>query len=233
MKGRAVIHLGRHRHGADDITKGERVNFILWSLNSKYRSSDAFEEDRHRSANALPPVPQCLSYTHDGDYTKFASAPSNDEAVKRGVMLDHVENRRQAKEALVLNLAAPTDAINDGPCLCVFIEAADQETQRRIAQDIMAIAKAERGKALEENREPAFVCFAAVNGGGAVPQVRALCRLEETPRLPVAVLLDIPNEVFYQVPESGEDMQLPLANGFSLQALVTGFLTKTLQPQQL
>ena len=29
--GRAVLHLGRHRHGADDIASGERVNLIVWA----------------------------------------------------------------------------------------------------------------------------------------------------------------------------------------------------------
>ena len=65
-QGRAVLHLGRQRHGAaaqtyrmsllpmsspwlnprfqdagaDDIASGERVNFILWSVSEKYRSSE-------------------------------------------------------------------------------------------------------------------------------------------------------------------------------------------------
>lgn len=35
---------GRHRHGADNIQSGERVNFILWSVSETYRSSKALTE---------------------------------------------------------------------------------------------------------------------------------------------------------------------------------------------
>eukprot|EP00913_Durusdinium_trenchii_P009526 g8954.t1 len=33
-KGHCVMHLGRRRHGADDITSGERLNLILWNHSS-------------------------------------------------------------------------------------------------------------------------------------------------------------------------------------------------------
>ncbi|KAJ1416800.1 hypothetical protein B484DRAFT_313134, partial [Ochromonadaceae sp. CCMP2298] len=32
--GTGVLHLGRHRHGADDITSGERCNLIVWARSS-------------------------------------------------------------------------------------------------------------------------------------------------------------------------------------------------------
>ena len=32
VKGSCVVHLGRQRHGANNITSGERVNLIIWSL---------------------------------------------------------------------------------------------------------------------------------------------------------------------------------------------------------
>ena len=31
VKGRAIMHLGHHRHGADDIVSGERYNLIMWN----------------------------------------------------------------------------------------------------------------------------------------------------------------------------------------------------------
>ena len=34
-------HLGTHRHGADDIESGERLNMIMWSHSSAFRASDA------------------------------------------------------------------------------------------------------------------------------------------------------------------------------------------------
>jgi len=94
--GRAVIHLGRQRHGADDLESGERLNFILWNTSSSWRQSDAYIEllMSRRRAEASPDL-VCLSYTHDEDYTKFRGALSDDEAVKRGVMLNRVQSNPQ------------------------------------------------------------------------------------------------------------------------------------------
>lgn len=39
--GRAVVHLGQQRHGADDITTGERNNLIIWNHNLGYRQVGA------------------------------------------------------------------------------------------------------------------------------------------------------------------------------------------------
>ena len=41
-KGRCVVHLGAHRHGADDLESGERLNLIIWNHSSLYRSSRAY-----------------------------------------------------------------------------------------------------------------------------------------------------------------------------------------------
>jgi hypothetical protein len=41
-EGRAVLHLGRHRHGARDTTAGERNNLIVWCKSSTYRQSKAY-----------------------------------------------------------------------------------------------------------------------------------------------------------------------------------------------
>ena len=38
-RGRALTHLGRRRHGADDISHGHRVNLIMWNYNTAYRAS--------------------------------------------------------------------------------------------------------------------------------------------------------------------------------------------------
>eukprot|EP00931_Biecheleriopsis_adriatica_P115629 TRINITY_DN91398_c0_g1_i1.p1 TRINITY_DN91398_c0_g1~~TRINITY_DN91398_c0_g1_i1.p1 ORF type:complete len:676 (-),score=68.99 TRINITY_DN91398_c0_g1_i1:45-2072(-) len=75
--GRCVVHLGHRRHGADDITQGERLNLIIWSLNSEYRASRLSAKSRHQSADAGyereagPPDRLCLSFTHDRDYGVF------------------------------------------------------------------------------------------------------------------------------------------------------------------
>ena len=75
--GRAILHLGNRRHGAEDIEKGTRINWIVWNHNLQYRQS----ENYRRRWGALdyekeegPPSKVCLSYTHDKDYTHFHGA---------------------------------------------------------------------------------------------------------------------------------------------------------------
>eukprot|EP00316_Scyphosphaera_apsteinii_P023109 CAMPEP_0119341044 /NCGR_PEP_ID=MMETSP1333-20130426/101524_1 /TAXON_ID=418940 /ORGANISM="Scyphosphaera apsteinii, Strain RCC1455" /LENGTH=598 /DNA_ID=CAMNT_0007352919 /DNA_START=35 /DNA_END=1831 /DNA_ORIENTATION=- len=74
--GLAVMHLGHHRHGADDIATGERYNLVMWNKSSVYRLSRDF-----MSKYALPPQSNgppdlvCLSYTHDDDYEDFKPYP--------------------------------------------------------------------------------------------------------------------------------------------------------------
>ncbi|GAX61988.1 permease of the major facilitator superfamily [Candidatus Scalindua japonica] len=38
--GRALLHRGLHRHGANDITSGERYNLILWCRSNQYRTQN-------------------------------------------------------------------------------------------------------------------------------------------------------------------------------------------------
>ena len=71
-KGRAVIHLGRQRHGADGITSGERMNLIMWARSSAFRcaavngivSPDGYP----RLTEDGTPDKVCLSMTNDDDY---------------------------------------------------------------------------------------------------------------------------------------------------------------------
>lgn len=68
--GRVVWHLGRQRHGADDIQSGERLNLILWNHSSRYRDSKEYVNPAY-SKEEGPPDAVCLSYTHDRDYGIF------------------------------------------------------------------------------------------------------------------------------------------------------------------
>lgn len=77
-KGHCVVHLGRRRHGADDITSGERLNLILWNHSSTYRSSDESESPPY-NAETGPPDPVCVSYTHDRDFGNFKDYPKGKE----------------------------------------------------------------------------------------------------------------------------------------------------------
>jgi hypothetical protein len=90
--GRAVIHLGRQRHGADDIVSGERLGLILWNTSQPWRKTKEYTRLRSRAEAEDPPDLVCLSYTHDSDYREFKAALDDEEARQRGVMLDRVRS---------------------------------------------------------------------------------------------------------------------------------------------
>lgn len=66
-RGRAVMHLGRRRHGADDISEGHRLNLIMWNYNHAYRASPAYRSRSYYREKGSP-SPECVSYTHDRDF---------------------------------------------------------------------------------------------------------------------------------------------------------------------
>ena len=62
--GRCVVHRGHRRHGADDITEGERLNLILWTRGSFWHVAQKPKirnpaGNHHRpSKNPKPPKPR-------------------------------------------------------------------------------------------------------------------------------------------------------------------------------
>ena len=83
QRGRAVLHLGTHRHGADAITWGERYSLILWSK-GPFRETERFKlgyaERMQRGTKGDAPDLVCLSYTHDPDFGEFQPYPHGKEA---------------------------------------------------------------------------------------------------------------------------------------------------------
>lgn len=76
--GRAILHLGNRRHGADDIQSGIRSNLIVWNHNEAYRARGTNAWDHQPTTYEVEegePSPVCLSYTHDRDYTNFKTLP--------------------------------------------------------------------------------------------------------------------------------------------------------------
>jgi hypothetical protein len=70
--GHAVIHLGQQRHGAENITSGERHNLIVWCRNDSYRLSESYRANmRKYQKESSPPDRRCVSYTHDRDYILY------------------------------------------------------------------------------------------------------------------------------------------------------------------
>lgn len=45
VPGRAILHAGRHRHGAKAITSGQRTNLILWCRSSEFRELKKYQSD--------------------------------------------------------------------------------------------------------------------------------------------------------------------------------------------
>jgi predicted 2-oxoglutarate/Fe(II)-dependent dioxygenase YbiX len=66
QKGKAILHAGRHRHGAAEITSGERYNLIIWLRSSTFRQEEV--RNYHRKDLVIKPDEVCLSKTHDPDY---------------------------------------------------------------------------------------------------------------------------------------------------------------------
>ena len=67
VKGHCLVHLGRRRHGADDIRAGHRLNLIMWNYCHGWRASPEFQRRMWQRERARPDA-QCTSYTHDRDY---------------------------------------------------------------------------------------------------------------------------------------------------------------------
>ena len=82
-KGRAVLHLGRQRHGADALTAGSRVNLIVWARSSAFRAAaafghiepDGYPQQDEDEAGGAPPDALCLSKANDRDYEEQLKRP--------------------------------------------------------------------------------------------------------------------------------------------------------------
>eukprot|EP00746_Dinoflagellata_sp_MGD_P034637 gnl/MRDRNA2_/MRDRNA2_182728_c0_seq1.p1 gnl/MRDRNA2_/MRDRNA2_182728_c0~~gnl/MRDRNA2_/MRDRNA2_182728_c0_seq1.p1 ORF type:complete len:390 (-),score=51.32 gnl/MRDRNA2_/MRDRNA2_182728_c0_seq1:84-1253(-) len=70
VKGRCVVHLGRHRHGAEEISQGERLNLIIWNGSRAWRAANPFENIKYEKEDG-PPDPVCVSALHDRDFGMF------------------------------------------------------------------------------------------------------------------------------------------------------------------
>lgn len=84
VRGRALVHLGSRRHGADNIHTGERNSLIVWNQNQRHRRSAAYVNRQPYEAEAAPPDPRCLSFTHDRDFGAFLDYPRGKEAFRGG-----------------------------------------------------------------------------------------------------------------------------------------------------
>merc|ERR1719316_696448 len=72
VRGRCVMHSGKRRHGAVNITSGTRSSLIMWTKSPHFRETDEYKSKWGRSARIYQedgdPDRVCLSMTHDRDY---------------------------------------------------------------------------------------------------------------------------------------------------------------------
>lgn len=83
--GHCIVHRGRHRHGADDIETGERINLIVWNHSSLWRQTDDYRRIRFLD-EAAAPDPRCMSFTHDRDFSEFADASHVEHVKAKGLL---------------------------------------------------------------------------------------------------------------------------------------------------
>ncbi|KAK3266798.1 hypothetical protein CYMTET_24604 [Cymbomonas tetramitiformis] len=90
IPGRCIVHLGSKRHGADDIITGERNNLIVWNHNEDFRARGGTKARGFAKESDIPHQ-DCLSYTHDRDYSLLKEFPQGE----RG-RVAKATNKRQA-----------------------------------------------------------------------------------------------------------------------------------------
>ena len=113
--GRAVIHLGAHRHGASDVVAGTRHNLILWGRVKSHegegvrRAGVAYSRPMRLHPHEQPPHTDCLSWTHDSDFEQFRELPPAAKAAreKRLVEAELMDLASRATEEHIAQL--PTD----------------------------------------------------------------------------------------------------------------------------
>jgi hypothetical protein len=92
--GSAVVHLGRQRHGADNISKGERLNLIMWARSAAFRAAAAFghipPDGYPRRKEAGAPELTCLSKTNDHDYDAQLRALYGQQGMKTSSTKDTI-----------------------------------------------------------------------------------------------------------------------------------------------
>jgi len=85
-----ILHLGRHRHGADNIETGERLNLIVWLRSSAFRAAAAFGhvdlDGYPAQGEAGEPDRVCLSMANDRDFkVQLAKHAKKSEAGQEAV----------------------------------------------------------------------------------------------------------------------------------------------------
>ena len=85
VKGRAVLHSGKRRHGAMNVETGERASLIMWTKSILFRGTAKYKKRWGTNAviqkESETPDRVCLSYTHDYDFFSLRRKLGDDVGV--------------------------------------------------------------------------------------------------------------------------------------------------------
>jgi nucleoredoxin len=104
----------------------------------------------------------------------------------------------------VSDLAQTADGINDAPAVVVLCEGAEKDARAAVLAALEPVAAEYAAAAKASGDDPEFAFFLASSGGGVVPRIKELCKVEkENVAGPTLLLLDVPDNGGYYKPDAG------------------------------
>jgi len=101
------------------------------------------------------------------------------------------------------NLSAP-QGINDAPAICVFMESATAEEQKKMLAELDSVAKKILEDAKSKNEDPKFLFYAARSDQGPVQKIRTMCGLPSDAQQLSMLLLDLADNGAYYTSDASE-----------------------------
>jgi nucleoredoxin len=128
----------------------------------------------------------------------------------------------------VTNLAEDFDGLNETTSVVLLCEGSDKAAQDAAYAALEPIALDANAAAKASGEDPEFCFFIATSSEGAVGQIRSICELPSVaPATPTVVLLDIPDQGGFYLPELSEITES------SLRGMLQAYKSKSLERKQL
>merc|ERR1712232_1184423 len=104
----------------------------------------------------------------------------------------------------VTDIAAGVDGINETPSVVLLCEGSEKEAQDAAYAALEPIALAAQAAAKASGEDPELCFFIATSSEGPVDRIRELCKLPSAGPTPTVVLMDVPDEGGFYVPDLSE-----------------------------
>mmetsp|Transcript_123045 Transcript_123045/g.229980 ORF Transcript_123045/g.229980 Transcript_123045/m.229980 type:complete len:448 (+) Transcript_123045:73-1416(+) len=124
------------------------------------------------------------------------------------------------------NLAAP-QGIHDAPAVCVFMESASEEEQKKILAELESVSRKIIEESKSNNEDPKYLFFAAQSMDGPVDKIRVMCGLPSDAKQVTMVLIDIGDDGAYYNTDACE------ISAASVECLLRSFESGSLQRKQM